>query len=205
MPNPLSAAAMADKNKITSNIVWMDLLEIQYPDEDPVRVCNNGEAVTWGGHTWSPSPFVSPESEETKDAQVPDIQLRFWDVNKTLIPIIDDHGGGIGATVIVRTVLSNLLGTSTCERQEEMEILETAVTSQGLVTFSLGAENLACRRCPPNRYLKNHCRYRQFKDDYCGYAGAETACDRTFARCKELGNQARFGGMPAIGRLGYKV
>lgn len=38
-------------------------------------------------------------------------------------------------------------------------------------------------------------------DGLCRYAGAETWCDQTFDRCKELGNQRNFGGfrfIPAI-------
>lgn len=32
----------------------------------------------------------------------------------------------------------------------------------------------------------------------CGYAGAETTCNKTFQRCRELLNQQRFGGFPSI-------
>jgi lambda family phage minor tail protein L len=32
----------------------------------------------------------------------------------------------------------------------------------------------------------------------CGYAGAETTCNKTFQRCRELANQRRFGGFPSI-------
>jgi hypothetical protein len=36
----------------------------------------------------------------------------------------------------------------------------------------------------------------RFKDEHCGYRGAETECDKTFARCHALGNVRRFGGIP---------
>lgn len=41
------------------------------------------------------------------------------------------------------------------------------------------------------------CRFR-FKDANCGYIGAETTCNYTQARCKELGNFLRFGGFPDL-------
>jgi hypothetical protein len=40
-----------------------------------------------------------------------------------------------------------------------------------------------------------------FKDDYCGYGGAATFCNRSYRRCKDLGNEANFHGhrfLPAM-------
>lgn len=54
------------------------------------------------------------------------------------------------------------------------------------------------------RTLSNHsssCRWKRFKGAACGYSGGETACDRSYARCLELGNEANFGGfrwLPSI-------
>ncbi len=38
------------------------------------------------------------------------------------------------------------------------------------------------------------CRWRRFKGGRCGYTGEETWCDRSYARCSELGNTDNFGG-----------
>lgn len=54
------------------------------------------------------------------------------------------------------------------------------------------------------RTLSNHppsCRWRVFKGTECGYAGGETVCDRSYARCLELSNEDNFGGfrwLPSI-------
>lgn len=50
---------------------------------------------------------------------------------------------------------------------------------------------------PSSRYGRNYCRWK-FKSTECGYAGAESECNRTLARCRELDNQLRFGGFPSI-------
>jgi hypothetical protein len=45
------------------------------------------------------------------------------------------------------------------------------------------------------------CRWKVFKGTECAYSGAETWCDRTYARCEALGNTANFGGerwLPSI-------
>lgn len=55
----------------------------------------------------------------------------------------------------------------------------------------------------PWRTFGTSCTHRKFKGGPCGYAGAATSCDRSFASCTTLGNTARFGGfryLPAEGQ-----
>lgn len=205
MPLSISTGATEDKNKLFSNVTWIDFLEFQYESEDPVRVCSYDEVVTWKGYTWSPVAFTKPEIEETKEAQIPDVSISFVDITQELIPILDQYDGAVGATVTLYTVLSTQLDSDTPEIEEEMEVLSTAIDSNSVISFKLGAENLLNQKCTPNRFLKNFCRYKVFGGEYCQYSGTETECNRSFARCQELENQERFGGFPAIGRLGYKA
>jgi len=53
------------------------------------------------------------------------------------------------------------------------------------------------KQCPVMKYRAT-CQVRRFKDSRCGYTGAETKCDRTFSRCKELGNHGNFRGFPTM-------
>ena len=50
----------------------------------------------------------------------------------------------------------------------------------------------------PAMKYRTTCQVRRFKDCRCGYTGTETKCDRTFARCKELGNEENFRGFPQM-------
>lgn len=52
-------------------------------------------------------------------------------------------------------------------------------------------------KAPIMKY-RTTCQVRRFKDCRCGYTGSETECDRTFARCKELGNEENFQGYPQM-------
>jgi len=49
----------------------------------------------------------------------------------------------------------------------------------------------------PRRRYKVMCPWI-FKGTECGYAGAETLCDRTITRCLALGNEDNFGGFPWV-------
>lgn len=53
------------------------------------------------------------------------------------------------------------------------------------------------KQCPAMKYRAT-CQVRRFKDCRCGYTGEESTCDRTYDRCKELGNQENFRGFPTM-------
>lgn len=62
------------------------------------------------------------------------------------------------------------------------------------IETSLGGYEI---QAPVMKY-RTTCQVRRFKDCRCGYTGEEAKCDRTFGRCKELGNQANFRGFPQM-------
>lgn len=205
MPLTLSPEAVQDKNKLRSNVVWIDFLEVIYPDEEPVRVTSDNQYVTWASHEWTPVDFVSPELEETKDAQISESKVSFHDITQEITPIIDKHAGATGAIVNFSTVLSTRLDNPIAERTDSMKIISATIDFQSVISLTLGAENLSKQRFSVNRYLKNHCRHPKFKEGACRYTGPETKCNKAFAQCRIYGQQARFGGCPAMGNLGYKI
>lgn len=202
MPIPISTAALREKNKVSSDGAFLLLLEVRYSaSEDPVRLVWNNEDVVWDGQTWRGCPFELGELSETKESELPSVDLTVLDIERNLIPHLEEYAAGIGATVWIRIVNSNLLDEAAM-REETFEIMDVSVTGGYRVTFKLGAENLSEHRSPRGRFLKSHCRYKVFKGSHCGYDGSETECDRTFTRCKELGNESRFGGFPGVGQQG---
>ncbi len=76
--------------------------------------------------------------------------------------------------------------------------VEGAEWDREWANFTLGpSADPALGRLPFREYAPT-CTYRTFKGAQCGYAGAETTCDRSFARCTALSNTARFGGFTAM-------
>jgi len=207
MPLDISSDAITEKNKITSNGVWLLLLKIAYEGETPGYVCLNNETVVWpasGGNTFLPAIFSLSGMAETKDAEIPVVTLSVIDLNRSLIPFLEDYDGGVGATITIYVVHSDHLDNTTAEVTEEMEVIDVSLDHAHKITFKLGAENLLNLRCPRHRYLKNHCRYI-FKDSRCKYSGGQTECNRTLTRCKALLNSANYGGFPGIGSMGVQI
>lgn len=82
------------------------------------------------------------------------------------------------------------------------EVLSSATLFYGLVsTYSLDdaavaitlVNELAMWRKKTLRQAAMSCRW-SFKGPECGYAGAETACDKSHGRCAVLGNTDSYGG-----------
>ena len=204
MPLNMSSAGILEKNKLNSDVAWITLLKFEYDGYGSVRIAQNNENITWDGETWLAYPaFNLGDIEETKDGEVPQLNLTIYDVYRKLIPIIEDLDGGVGATVTIYIVHgSSATITSEAEFEHTLEIVGTTIHGNHTINLKLGGENLYNYRIPQDRYLKDHCRYKKFKGNFCGYSGGESECSRTFVRCKELNNQARFGGFPGVGRTG---
>ena len=98
---------------------------------------------------------------------------------------------GTPATPATGTITSSLASP---EVEYQLE-LKQPTSDRTWASFTLGASNPFARRFPQAMILKNHCRYR-FKGARCGYAGAETACDHTLARCREAGQFHAIRGRP---------
>ncbi len=157
---PISSNAIIEKNKINSNEKWLLLLEINYENELPIYLCLNSQSITWNSNEYLPAIFNLSGIVETKDGEVPSIPLTIFDLNRTLIPLLEAYDGGIGAEVIIRVVHSKYLSNVVPEFEESTEIIDVSVDDTAKVQFKLGSENLQNRRIPPNRFFKNACRFK---------------------------------------------
>ncbi len=223
MPLTISSNAIIEKNKINSSEKWLLLLEINYEGESPIRICLNNTEVTWpsesgtvtfdgddvtfggdtvtfggaaSGNVYSPAIFNLSGIVETKDGEAPSIPLSIFDLNRTLIPTIEQYDGGIGAEVIIRVVHSAYLDNTTPEYEESTEIIDVVIDDSARVQFKLGAENLMDMRCPKQRYLKNNCRFI-FKKAEVTFTSAGTTdiAVNQYIQGDTSGNQAKVIGV----------
>jgi phage-related protein len=199
----ISTNAIREKNKTASDGVFLLLLEI-YNDaiSQPIRIVWNNENIVWNGHTYFCYPFELGDLNESNKNELPNVSLTVVDIERLLLNELDAFGGGVGSKVFVKIINTNLIAETEPLLSYEFDILSVSVTSDYKITFTLGTENLENYRSPSDRFIKLHCRYRTFKGLECGYSGTETSCNRTYTRCKALGNQQRFGGFLGIQNSG---
>jgi len=206
MPESFTTDGVTEKNKLTATGVWLLLATVEYPSETPVRVVLNNEDITWpssGGDLYHAAEFSLGPMSQSQDGALPTVDLSIWDLDGRLKYHLDEYDGGTGATVTIDLVHSDHLDNTDAEMERTYQVLTTNVSPEGLVTFRLGSANLLLYRTPQDRYLKDHCRYEEFKGSLCKYSGGQTECDRTFTQCIAYGNEANFGGFPGIGGQGF--
>jgi len=197
----LSAAAIIEKNKLDSTGVWLLLLELYHSGSSvPVRLVRNTANVTWAGKVYQQFPFEIGDYTETGRNERPSFTLRIGNASRAMEQYLQEYAGFIGNTVKIFVVHSGNLANATPEVSLEMQVVGASSTPDW-VEFQLGASAPYTMRFPQRRVMRNHCSWR-FKGEECAYAGAETKCDKTLERCRELENTLRFGGFPKAGRGG---
>ena len=132
MPLDISTNAVLEKNKITSDGVWLTLLKLEYEGETPGYSCLNNTEVTWNGNTYSPAIFNLSGISENKDGEIPSISLSIYDFQGTLLPLIEAYNGALGATVTIYLVHSKYLDNIVPELEIETEIIEDTITKNRL-------------------------------------------------------------------------
>ena len=201
----LPAALIAEKNALSNDSPFLILCEIQFTGTT-IRIVRNEANVTWGGQTWAAFPFEIDDLGEHGRDEVPSLSLRVSNISRAIQSYLEQYDGGVDAAVIIRVVhADHLVGTEAATVMLRLDFAAATCNANSReVVFTLGASNPWTRRCPKNRFRKNFCRWK-FKSTECGYAGAETTCDKSLTRCRVLANRARFGGFPGVGLSGLRL
>ena len=204
MAHDLNLSTVIDKNKVTSENVFLIMLEATVKDSsgnyiDTIRIVKNSEDITYEGNTFTASNF---ELDIKLDAEKePSITLSAHDETRMLAQYIDAYDGLVNNKVRVLIVNSGALGQPP-EIDEELIVLSTSLASYS-VTMELGAESAVAMRFPQARQFKDRC-WKAFKSTRCGYAGPDNTCSYTREGtngCKAKGNEINFGGFHGINEL----
>lgn len=191
-----------EKNRLTTTNAWIVLLDVQL-ENSTLYVCNNNEAVSFQGRTYTPVPFEIEPTESGSGGEIPTVTLRLSNVTRMAMTYIEQTSGLVGRTVVVRVVNSAYLSENYSELTMTFDILGTEVNAQWVV-FTLGAPSPLNKRFPLYRYLANHCQW-EYKGIECGYSGDLPTCKKTLEDCRNHNNSARFGGFIGLLRGQLRV
>lgn len=188
----LSEASIIEKNKLATDGVWLLAIEAQIPD-NTLYLVNNTENVTLGGKEYTAFPF-SLEDITEDGKELPNVKLTVSNVTGTIQHYVEANNGLGGMKVVLRVYHTRIPDVA----EVEEHFVVTGVTCDvEWVTFTLGTDFSFTRRFPPVRMMKDYCPFK-FKGVECGYKGSAQKCNKTLKRCRELGNNTRFGGEATI-------
>ncbi len=188
----LSEASIIEKNNLATDGVWLLAVEAQIPD-NTLYLVNNTENVTLGGKEYTAFPF-SLEDITEDGKELPNVKLTVSNVTGTIQRYVEENNGLGGMKVVLRVYHTRIPDVA----EVEEHFVVTGVTCDvEWVTFTLGTDFSFIRRFPPVRMMKDYCPFK-FKGVECGYKGSAQKCNKTLKRCRELGNNTRFGGEATI-------
>jgi len=112
-----------------------------------------------------------------------------------------------GKEVRISLVLVDSLGATLGTDAVELfrGVVDAWTLDEEKVSFTVVSKLNRWSKTTLNRHLAS-CRWKEFKGTECKYPGSETECDRSYARCSQLGNTANFGGFRWLpGLIGKEI
>jgi lambda family phage minor tail protein L len=195
----LSVAGMLEKSQLSSDGVWLLLVEVAIPNSnEPLRLVRNTEDILWNGYTWTAFNFKLGEITEDNKGRPQSIPLQISNVSQDIQGFVEENNGMTGTTATLRVIHSQHKDNPLPELEEVFTVQSTTCDSQW-VTFYLGCDVSVQLRFPFRRVLKNFCAWRdKYKGIECGYTGPLPPCDGTLQSCRDRCNSVRYGGEPSI-------
>lgn len=197
---------IVEKNKLHTSSFFFLALEIHIPSlEEPIRINDSLQDITWQGHTWLNLPFKHEGINEGANSEATQIVLKLSNLNNVIGQHIREFNtwvknNGFAPIVTYLYVLNSVnLPAGPFETKRKI-YLKKPEHDLKEVTFYLSAAN-ANTEVLGEKMRANYCPF-QFKSIKCAYDGNETTCSKTAARCSELNNLERFGGFPGLGLKG---
>lgn len=215
MANNLTVASVIDKNRISSEKVWLILLDIFVTDPntrqvvETLRIVRNNENVTFGvDESGLPVVYQAGNFEfniDQRQNSAPSVSITAQDQIGFIQSRMEAVAGGVLSEVqmtVISTDSDDTDITGDPEMQERFQIVNSSV-KDGVVTFELGSENPLGINFPKHRQWQDRCAWR-FKGYGCGYTGAVSTCDYSKNGpngCAAKNNTQNFRGLPGLVRM----
>lgn len=184
-------------------IIPRKLLEIDIPDGG-IRILDNETLayLLYDGKEFIGAPLSHGEITKDDNSSVSKLNISLSNVALSISGLVGNRGDVITNSTAIFTLVFLDLNTNQL-LNEPKQILYSGKCNNLTLDYENASMDIETplggyeKQCPAMKY-RTSCQVRRFKDCRCGYTGEETTCDRTFDRCKELGNQANFRGFPTM-------
>lgn len=152
--------------------------------------------VVFDGVTYLKFPITHDQIGENTAAEIDQVKITVSNVTRSIQQYLESYDLR-GKRVSIKQVFIDHLTDATCFLEDFFYIDSYSADVQSAQFTCTGKFDVLQLRIPARKFWRNYCPWR-FKGTECAYAGAETTCNKTFARCEELANKSRFGGFPSI-------
>jgi len=166
-------------------------------DSNPITITDCDVPIAWNGELYEPRGF-SPGSVSYSIGQVVDSVSFAVDNVDDFFTASFVGGDPRGTQVDIRMVLLDsdyqIIGSSADDNAILfIGYIDEWSLNEGKISIVL-ANAISQWNKKTLRLQSASCSWVEFKGDECRYSGAETECNRSYARCSALNNTANFGG-----------
>lgn len=191
----LNSTFRTEKNSPTNKPIFLYRI-YDYDGSNDLLFAEHDLNITFNGELYTAFPITHEFIEESGNQEIPQIKVRASNVSRYIQAYLEQYDFR-GKRVDIILVWANQLSNPDVKIVDTYYIDSYTANEQD-VEFTLTSKfDVLDVPLPSGKYLRTHCRW-VFKSSQCAYAGSETSCNRTFQRCQELNNVARFGGFPSI-------
>ena len=153
--------------------------------------------VTFNTLEYQKFPITHNEISENTQGTIDAVEVTVSNISR-LIQFYLEQYDFRGKKVSIKLVWANQLDDPDAYI-EDTYYIDSYTADQNNVTFTLTSKfDVLDMQLPGRKYSRNYCHWK-FRSAECGYNNGVTECNKTLQRCRELGNQKRFGGFPSIG------
>jgi lambda family phage minor tail protein L len=192
----LDAAVIAEKNKQENQPIHLFTVYDYDGAGTNLYLAQYDTNITFNGIEYRRFPVSFDGIGENNQGQINTVVLKVSNISREIQAYLELYDWR-GKRVDITLVWGNQLADPDAKMTDTLYIDSYAADEEN-AEFTLSTKfDVLDFTLPGEKYLRNNCRWK-FKSTECGYAGAETTCNRTFIRCQVLGNRLRYGGFPSI-------
>lgn len=205
MPAHLSVATIIEKNKLSSDVAFIILMDVLIVDPESrqvietLRIARNNENIIFEGEVYQAGNFdITVEQRKNEDSTV---SIVARDPTGFISSKMELVAGGVYSEAVISVVNTARLDKP-AEVRERFKIISSA-NKDYIVTFNLGTENLLSMTFPTRRQFQDRCAWK-YKGYGCGSNSLTPTCSYTKDGpngCTSKGNQLNFKGLPGLVKM----
>lgn len=191
-----NATFIAEKNKPENRPIFLYTIFDYDGASSNLYFAEHDENIVFNGVTYQKFPITHDLITEDAQHESSSMKLSISNVSRLIQAYLEQYDMHDKKVVITMVYADHLDDPDA--KLEDTFYIDSYTADEEKAEFTLSSKfDVLDVMLPSRKYMRNNCGSK-FKSAECGYGGAETTCNKTFARCRQLANQKRFGGFPSI-------
>ena len=196
MPRDLTTAFLEKSAAKEHALVYLYTVHDCNGAGDDLRFAGWTQNVTFDGLLYTKFPVSHEDIGEQAAGEIDSVRITLGNVSRLVQSYLELYEWR-GLKVTITTVWADLLADPTAKLVDIYYIDDLASDVKHVTVSCTSKLDVLEVKLPLRRHSRLVCQWVIFKGSECGYPGSQLTCNRTWQRCGELNNRARFGGKPS--------